>query len=376
MKQKRFWKSFFIPLVIMISGCSNSLEIDVPIHIRKVSESNTLSLSNIKVIRFSNNPFSPISSIEKIINEDDRFYILDKRIGNSVFVYDTLGYYINHIFRVGEGPGEYKNVDNIFFNNHLNHIILMPMDARKEIHFDKDGNFIYEEFYNQNFRLADLATTSFGNILINQSHINGGDNLQIWRNNSQIASFFPFDDELDVASLNQRNLLSKVDSSTFNFSLGFRDSIYSIDLITNEISYDYIFDFGNEISFRKFSNLANPLQYFMDEDFLAGIIDIFQNDNFLTFSTLDNSGIQGRIVSKRTRRIFSANELIEQEIGNLRFEGILGVTNDQRFIAVIGKKFSSEWDFSKLPVLESQVKELGELESEELILLVFNLNEN
>jgi hypothetical protein len=178
---------------------------------------------------------------------------------------------------------------------------------------------------------------------------------------------------LDNSPLNQRNLFSKVYDSRFNFALGLRETIYSIDLKDNKITPEYIFDFGNQLSFQDFSNLSNPLQYFMENDFYVGIIDIFQNKNFLTFSCLSNSGIQGYIVSKNDRKIYSTNSLIKEKIGNLRLEGILGITNNQRFIAVIGKEHSKDWDLSINPSLRSQYKELGNLDPEELVLLVFDL---
>jgi hypothetical protein len=175
---KNIYVILFI-LAVSLFGCTKKTNVGDRIKLRGSKEPISISLDKPVLIKLQGNSIAPLASIEKIIDFKNRLYILDKIIGNSVFIYESTGRFVNHIHRVGEGPGEYKNIDNMFFDEELNHLILTPMDIGRKIHFDRDGNFLFDEFNELNIVFSDYAQTEFGEIIINKSHINGDDNLQV-----------------------------------------------------------------------------------------------------------------------------------------------------------------------------------------------------
>lgn len=112
----------------------------------------------------------------------------------------------------------------------------------------------------------------------------------------------------------------------------------------------------------------------MENDFYVGAIDLFQNTDFLSFSTLHSTGLKGRIFSKDTGKTYSTKELIHQKGGDVGFEEVLGITPNNEFVAVLSTGDKGKWDFSINPFLEKQFNDFAHVDKEELILLIFDLD--
>ena len=98
------------------------------ISIRETSSEENLEINNPYLLRLESNSFAQIAGIDKVMFYEDRIAVLDKIRGNSVFVFDSKGKYINYIYKIGEGPGEYRNVENIFWDPFTKRLVLIPMD--------------------------------------------------------------------------------------------------------------------------------------------------------------------------------------------------------------------------------------------------------
>ncbi|MHA7131124.1 6-bladed beta-propeller [Algoriphagus namhaensis] len=345
------------------------------ISIRTIDSANELELKSARLVRPSINHYAPIGSIHKILTLPNRIIVLDKIVGNAVFIYDQEGNYINHIHRVGQGPGEYKNVENIFFDPNLKLLMLIPMDLGRKIYFDLEGNFVREENFETSLYYTDVVFLDDKELLINNSAMNGEGNLLLTQNGELILAAFPFVSHLDDTPLDQRNLISKISADQFSFTVGSRDTIYRINTKTSEVSTDYIFDMENTISKDEFANHPNPLKYFLENDVYVGIIDLFQTKEFLSFSTLSSNGLKGRVLSKSKRSLYDTEELFKNEVGELKFEGVLGQGLNGEFIGVITAQESGGWDFSKNLDLQKQFEQMEDVGSEEFMLLFFEIEE-
>lgn len=341
--------------------------------IRTVDPATELELKSVRLMRPSLNPFASIGSIHKILTLNDRIIVVDKIVGNAVFIYDNKGNYINHIHRIGQGPGEYKNVDNVYYNPHLDLLVLIPMDLGRKIYFDLEGNYVREERFEPYIYYSDLVFLENGELLINNSSMNGENSLMLLQNDELILTEFPYISYLDNTPLDQRNLISKVREDHYFFTVGDRDTIYQINAKTSEVTVAYVFDMENPISKMDLANHPNPLKYFLDNDIYVGVIDIFQNENFLSFSTLSSTGLKGRLLNKDNFKLFDTEDLIKSYLGDLKFQGILGLSLKGEFIAVINAAEVRKWDFSKNPELEAQFQKMGDVDPEELLLLFFDL---
>ncbi|REG85465.1 6-bladed beta-propeller [Algoriphagus antarcticus] len=371
-------KKIFFLIFLVILGCDlDKHEINKnTITIRITESSDNLELKKVRLLRLQSNSFALASRMDKVMFLENRIIVLDKLRENTIFIYDIEGEFINHIHRVGEGPGEYKNVENVFWNSFTNELVLIPMDYRKKLYFDWDGNFLREEFYEEQIEYADLVFLENGELVVNYSSMNAEDNFAIYQNGETKLTGFPYNPLLDDSPLNYRSVLSKIDEDDYLLTLGLRDTLYSVNIDQLFIVPKYKLDFGNELSFKDFNNLPNPLKYFMENDIYIGVMDLFQNETFISFSTLHSTGLQGRIYSKQTGKSYSTQELIENEVGHLGFEGILGITPQNEFAAVLSSGESGKWDFSLNPSLEKQFADFGQVDKEELILMLFDLDED
>lgn len=345
------------------------------INIKSVSSIHDLSLTSARIVSFSENTFASIGSVNKIMAIRNRIILVDKTIGNTVLIFEDTGKYLNHIYRIGEGPGEYKNLENIYYDEKENVLILIPMDYRKKYFFDLDGNFIREERYNENIYYSDLVPSDDIEILVNNGSLNSGDGFQVYENDQLITSAIPYVNYLDNTPLEGRNLISQINEDNFNFTVGNRDTIFRYNTKSREISTDYIFDFESPISKNDYGNHPSPLEYFVESQMFIGIFDIFQNDDFLSFTTFKYPRIKGRLLSKSTNKLYDTEEFIRQEVGYLCFDGILGMGQNGEFIAVLKAGEDGDWDFSKNKNLEAAFGEIKELGPEEFLLLFFEIEE-
>lgn len=123
------------------------------------------------------------------------------------------------------------------------------MDFKKKLYFDRDGNFIREEFYDEQIIYSDLVFLENGELIINNSPINLEPNLAIYHNDKLVMSEIPFDANMDDSPLNRRSIISRIDDNNYLLSLGLRDTIYKVDIDGYQVEPAYMMDFQNEISF-------------------------------------------------------------------------------------------------------------------------------
>ncbi|WP_297335785.1 6-bladed beta-propeller [Algoriphagus sp.] len=366
---------FSLSLTYSCNQKSTEVEPSHPIKIQSIAPVENLSIKSARIVRFSKNTFAPVGSIYKVLAIKKRIILVDKTIGNSVLIFDEKGKYLNHIYRIGEGPGEYKNLENIYYDEKKDLLILIPMDYRKKYFFDLDGNFIKEEKYNENIKYLDLLSSGDFEILINNGSLNAEDGLKVYENQELVVSSIPFVDYLDMTPLDGRNVISKINKDNFNFTVGNRDTIFRYNAKSRKISVDYIFDFEAPISKIDYGNHPRPLEYFVESQMFIGIFDIFQNKNFLSFTTFKYPRIKGRLLSKSTNKIYDTEEFVRNEIGDLGFDGVLGLGQNGEFIAVLKAGENGNWDFSKNKSLEAAANQMEDLEPEEFLLLFFKIEE-
>ncbi|MEP2346701.1 MAG: 6-bladed beta-propeller [Algoriphagus sp.] len=367
----------FIILALVLVSCGYKQQTNTNniISISDTSLTDDLELNKIRLLKLKSNTFAQISSIDKAVFTADRIFILDKMIGNAIFIFDLEGNFINHIFRIGEGPGEYRDIENVFWNAFTNELVLIPMDFKKKLYFTPEGNYLREEFYTQEIVYADLVFLKNGELLVNYSSLNAEANVLLYQDGLQKMAAFPFDPLMDDSPLDYRSIISKVDDRNYLVTLGLRDTLYSIDIQDYQVHPKYFLDFGNDLSFEDFNKQPNPLGYFSKNDIYVGVMDLFQTKDFISFTTLNFEGLHGRIFSKSIGKSYSTQEFIERKVGKLGFEGVLGITSKDEFVAVLSSGKDGKWDFSLNSSLEKQFADFGQVDKEELILMIFELEE-
>lgn len=93
--------------------------------------------SKIEMIPLETNNECLIGGINKVIQYDSNYYLLDKK-QNCIYIFDQNGKFIHNIKRVGRGPGEYLYVYD-FVINEYNQTLELLDPFGKLIIFDLDG---------------------------------------------------------------------------------------------------------------------------------------------------------------------------------------------------------------------------------------------
>jgi hypothetical protein len=370
-------KNLFLLLISIIISCSgNNSEsqresegtpttiVITDIHKSKVSH------PNIDVVHFQSNSFAEIGHISKIIDIGDRYIINDGMIGNAVFIYGLKGHYINHIHRQGKGPGEYRDIQNIYYKEISNELVLFPMDERKKMIFDIKGNLLREEPINHSIRYADLIYYGHDELVVNLSHMDGRSNLVLVSGDSIIENFIPFENELDDTPVDRLNVLSQGIDQNALVSLGIRDTLYFFEYQTKILSPKYIVNFDNrkiDLEQHQFGKKEVG-----EEEKYMGLLAIFQNERILTFTTYTQDSKAIFFYDKLDQKLYSGKEVLRDVVANAQVRHIVGMTNDGRFIGVIEPDKAEPLVFKNHKKLQKTYDGFNISDPDDKLLLIFD----
>ena len=131
---------------------------------------------------------SLISSINKMYFLNDYIFILDKKGGKGLYIFDRKGQFIRKIGKVGKGPGEYISIDDFTIDRNKS-IIYFLADRKNILLYDIRGQYI------RSFKTQFYASKIEYNNTSNKIYFVGddlGDNLVIANlNGKKIKGFFP-----------------------------------------------------------------------------------------------------------------------------------------------------------------------------------------
>lgn len=104
--------------------------------------SDSLKIEELKYIPLETRSECLMSSIRKILVKDNKIYILDNDVANSIFVFSLEGKFIYKINKPGKGPGEYVSLSDFDVDNFGN-IFVNDQMSRKIIKYSNSGaNFL------------------------------------------------------------------------------------------------------------------------------------------------------------------------------------------------------------------------------------------
>lgn len=94
----------------------------------------------IDLIPLETNSESLIKLIDKVIDYQQRFYILDRQLA-CLFIFDSDGHFLNKINNRGGGPNEYINISDFELDYKREKVLLLSSVDRTLHIYDLDGNF-------------------------------------------------------------------------------------------------------------------------------------------------------------------------------------------------------------------------------------------
>ncbi|WP_203257014.1 6-bladed beta-propeller [Hyunsoonleella ulvae] len=283
-------KLHFILILLLLNACSRSVEVENPIRI-EVDMRETHGEGNFEeffssssIVPLETNEVSILSGIDRISFQDDKIFILDKRL-RSVYIFNNNGKFLNKIQNIGKGPGEYSFLQDFTIDYENHRLLLYSRAPNKIITFNFDGQFIEEK----------KMTDYYFNIGYQDNKL-----LSLYKNPEKSKLF----QEINLSTFEKKNEINMdkydhfffslgwrtpniIKSKSLNMSLGYSEIIYGYK--NNTFLPKYYIDFGDNETpknfIEKLDNEFNGLYQYATKNKLGfGISNFRENDSYITFN--------------------------------------------------------------------------------------------
>lgn len=140
---KKISAVFFMAISAVLISCKQSSEQDCGSKILYMgnvkSVIDTTLMKNSRIFTFEDTPHSLFSKIERVLKNEGTYYLMDK-VMKQILLYDTLGYHISTIHRVGGGAGEYANIRDISVDRYKKQLLVLA-DPSSILFYNLDGRY-------------------------------------------------------------------------------------------------------------------------------------------------------------------------------------------------------------------------------------------
>ena len=238
----------------------------------------------IEVVALETTDESLLTYVDKIIEYEKRYYVLDK-VQKRVFVFDGKGRYLQQIGKVGNGPGEYARLHDFSVDKETG--ILYFMTGPTELYvYDKDGNFLQKK---------EISRSMLWNVCCHKGEIFCSSNHLTYTEGDDAFLLYRFDTSLQEKERSIRVHSAQIYSPLLISSpfIEHDDNLYYVDNYFHTI---HLFKEGKfSTAFRLGLDNPMPLEYFQDTSrFLENqmsfdyVMDVTFSDNFLLISYIDS----------------------------------------------------------------------------------------
>lgn len=249
----------------MLIGCSKRHEMknSLKVNIKEAANKNLFSLIDsiflIEIDTINNFVVGEISSV----SISDRVLISDKN--SNLFIFDIEGKPLHKISNKGNAPGEYVNIDDIYYSN--KEIFLLDIMQNKIIKYSHEGVFL-EEFKSPvkdniggfSFLEKDNKYIFEKDIYFISEDLNY--NIYMYDNeNDSINYFLPFEKTISVVLSPRKKFFSLND--TLIYVPTYRNRVYNIlsNRVEERLSFDFLNNWIDEEYFYNPVNETDPMKF-------------------------------------------------------------------------------------------------------------------
>lgn len=198
-------------------------------------------LDKIFYIKLETKRESIIGFIEKVICDDNKIFVLDKKT-ESVFIFDFKGKFQNKINSKGSGPNEYIFLEDFNVNKEKKRIEISDSPRKRVLFFDYQGKFIGEQKFNKRIYHYFISNSQGEFLFHNQKAVN---NAIIDHYNSKgklLESYFKSTDHSDYYNsfIELHNPVSLKDDKMC-FVLNGNEGIYAVEKDSCKELYRFVF---------------------------------------------------------------------------------------------------------------------------------------
>lgn len=313
-----------------------------------------------------------ISNVHRVFDIDSLYIIWDKR-GNSVFVYNKEGKFLNHIGAKGHAKNEYVNLNDVYVNAKARQVCLLDNAAHKILHFDYNGA------YRKTTKIKEWAI----GFAIDNDYIwleSDGQNKEsalLLKTEAEtgeiIKSYFPMKNDGRVPIQSEKTFFADADGKIL-FASPYLNSIYTIE--NGEITPLVKLDFGNDAVDDSDLTSETYISKLQGGNYIGHIKDVFQSKNFLfiSFRKYYNGSIERYNVlynlSNKEKHIYDDTLLHAFTLPIFPTADIVGVGSHHLIFSIDTSLLSND-TFSKFPESENVIKDSVQTNP---ILILYNVN--
>ena len=233
--------------------------------------------------------------IDKIVLRDNRIYILDQWNTYSIFIFDENGRFINKVDHKGEGPEEYIDMRDMFYDDYENTINILTYGGSgnryKIMSYDRDGNKLVKQ-QPIDLKIAQVERAKDGRYVFHSKHSSNRPNITsslfvYSRTMQRLYSGLPINfDWIDKMSSSSKSIYKDTDDNIYCSS----DNITDIYQITEDsLRKCYHYDFG-KYNFPKELNTPDIVEKMgrshQLNNYVLEIKDFYKRKNFIISTIL------------------------------------------------------------------------------------------
>lgn len=158
---------FFCAIILL--ACDEKQEVSIePIPIIQVTDYFNEHFAPVSVVPIETTETFLLSDVDKVIAVGDDYLVLSKNVDTVALIDGNTGKVKCWIHRIGNGPGEYRKIVDVAYDDENRHIVVMN-DYQRLQFYDLEGNFLYQKEVNDSFENLSYADTC----LYMQNPLNG-----------------------------------------------------------------------------------------------------------------------------------------------------------------------------------------------------------
>lgn len=262
-------------------------------------------IKNVNYVKLELTDESMLGEICSLEAFEDKLYIFDDVTG-SVFVFSKEGNFLFTLNNVGQGPGEYTQIDFFSIDRNERQMVVADLMSNNIFRYDLNGKFISKQkvpcWLDGVYPIENKSFVSFTNYRNNSDKIENQQNILFIDLMSNIScGYFPYPSE-DITKL---KFLVPVNGGFYyggnvcNYFHQYQDTVYSVSDKT--LKPKYVFDFGNK-NFDKSYLLkdATVLEDYIESRKCVSLRSLNETEDYLFYSVADEWVINTGLFSKKT----------------------------------------------------------------------------
>lgn len=267
----------------------------IKIKIEKLDDLKTISASKDKYfksfrrIQLESDTNMLIGNIDQLVLTNNRIYIMDSRITHSLFVFSKDGSFVNKISAFGQGPEEYVDMRDMFYDSYENTINLISWvtgNRYKIMSFDKDGSKLVKQMP-IDLRFNEAERTNDGLYVFhskNSSNLpNIKTNISVYSKTLQrLYDGLPISLEWLDRGWSARSDLYKDKNGNVYCTSEYTTDVYQIMPDSLQLCYQY--DFGKYTypdEFKTPERVSEMARNFQINNYVTGLRDFYEGENFV-----------------------------------------------------------------------------------------------